>query len=213
MATTGCHAIIPINSRPGVNDHCCRSAKTGTPHFAVASGQFLRAVGSSGALFDLFALAYGFCNRASKVRRPLQFPRRHPPLEMPAKRGRTGGAVIPGSPGAASRDSAVSGLSQSHSDPASTSCRGCCGWVPFVGPKTRRELESWATIAWPVSCTLGARLSMQIVDLAFVGRLSTQDLAAASLAFVRRRGSVAPVGICTPMTHRSFRLSHRSGCS
>ena len=74
MATTGCHAIIPINSRPGVNDHCCRSAKTGTPHFAVASGQFLHAVGSSGALFKLFVLAYGFVTVLQRSGARCSFP-------------------------------------------------------------------------------------------------------------------------------------------
>jgi len=73
MATTGCLANMPINSRPGVNDHCCRSANI-RPHFAVASGQFLHAVGSSGALFELFVLAYGFVTVLQRSGARCSFP-------------------------------------------------------------------------------------------------------------------------------------------
>lgn len=43
----------------------------------------------------------------------------------------------------------------------------------------------WWSLAWPISVALAARLSMTVVDIAFVGHLTTQDLASASLAVVR----------------------------
>ncbi len=50
---------------------------------------------------------------------------------------------------------------------------------------TRQELRAWFGIAWPACLTTLARLIMTLTDLAFLGRLSTDSLAAASVANVR----------------------------
>ena len=48
-----------------------------------------------------------------------------------------------------------------------------------------REAAIWFGIAWPAAITILARLSMVLTDLAFLGHLSTDALAAASSASVR----------------------------
>ena len=47
-----------------------------------------------------------------------------------------------------------------------------------------KEFRIWWAIAWPVSITLGCQVAMTMTDIAFLGYISTDYLAAASLASV-----------------------------
>ncbi len=56
----------------------------------------------------------------------------------------------------------------------------------------------WFAIAWPSCLTILGRLLMVLTDLAFLGHLSTDALAAASMANVSggSAGGVVCVGCC-----------------
>lgn len=63
--------------------------------------------------------------------------------------------------------------------------RGCAArWWPWRDAATRAETREWVGIAAPSTLQLFCRLGMALTDLALLGHLSTDALAAASLANV-----------------------------
>jgi len=84
-------------------------------------------------------------------------------------------------------------LSPTAGSAAKSRCYACCHWPLLLAGRLAgvrdhdviaHEADAWWALVWPLGLMAAARLSLLVIDQAFVGHLGTPELAGASLAGV-----------------------------